>query len=118
MQILTAGSTLLPKINVVGMDQVTNHRDDVEIAGGGLPLWDPSNGIPANNRREDSYSTNRTNTDRSSSTSTINSSSVEGGASSTFGSMILTCNVVFPETMGRGRLHGVPLPGNITSNLS
>lgn len=91
------------------MDQVTNHRDDIEIARGGLPLWDPSNGSSANNGRADSYSANRTNT-------RPNNNGVEGDASSTFGSMVLTCNVMFPETMGRERLHGVPLPGNITSN--
>lgn len=94
------------------MDQVTNNRDDIEIAGGGLPLWDPSktNNPAFDNGRPDSCSPNR-------STNTTPSYGLEDDALSSFGSMFLTCNVVFPETMGRSRVQHVPLPPwNLTSN--
>lgn len=75
--------------------QVTNHKDEIEIVGGGLPTWNLANDRSSKRARGAQRATEHT--------SHPNSKVLSGeqGDPSQRGSLVLTCHVIFPGTFGK-----------------
>lgn len=66
---------------------MTNNLEDIEIAGAGLPHWDPTSAHERHGRDYDRQA------------SGLNTAIGEANEASGFGSVFVTCTVVFPDKL-------------------